>query len=119
MIDSADLFSAWWVMIAIALPFVYPFIVRAGAAGWFKWVFSLVVSVAVAATTLASMPWGDITGELVVNRAAVFVGIVATTYKAADYAIRHWVDNHGRGLNEAGVYRPERGLSESTFTPSG
>ena len=65
---------------------------------------------------MVGLDWTEITAELVFARLFTFVGIVQLTYQTADVLIEGWLDDNGKGLNDLDAYRPERGISERSFT---
>ena len=107
--------DTWWVAAALALPFIYPLFVKAGAASWFKFAVSLAASIVVAVVSTWPTDTNPWTADTAATRVAAFVGVVQVTYKTADLVVQAWLDDQGKGLNDAAVYRPERGADQTVF----
>ena len=115
--DPVQLLQTWWVVVAAALPFVYAFFVRAGAAKLFRFAVSLLLSVVIAFVSVGPLDWSGATPELVMNRVFVFIGIVQTVYKTADLMVGAWLlEQEDVGLADHPLFRPDWGVDQHTLT---
>ena len=117
--EAVDQFNEWWLIVAAVFPFVFPYIVKAGAARWVKLVLSLGLSfVAALVTLLPQLPEGGFSTEAYMEWAFMFIGVVQAVYQVADNVVENAALDEGRALNRLDFYRPDQGLGKD-MTPVG
>lgn len=111
--DAIEQLNAWWLTIGSLVPLVMPFVIKANAQKWFKWALSLGLSVVAALVVMLPQFDGSMGPNEITLWVFSFVGVVQTTYRAADLLVNART-KQAKGLNDLSLYRPDRGVPGPT-----
>ena len=82
--EITDLVGEWTPFLAFVVPFILGVAVRYDVVAEVKQAIAVLFAVVVAAVTIGSEDWSEVTAQLFFARAAIAWGIVETTYRVVN-----------------------------------